>query len=139
MHKWINEERFETFPKITEANFNDIIQTKKYIVIVVVEENKLQQIPKQMLDFRDTIESVIRKKREKYHKYFQFGWTSSPELASHITMEILTMPYILVLNSTTMHHHIPEDDPQEMTEDAIDMFLEKISNQSSPVCVNKKM
>lgn len=110
------------------------MQTKKYIVIVVVEENKLQHVPKDMLDFKYTVESVIRNKREKYHKHFQFGWTSSQELANHIAMEILALPYLLVLNSTTMHHHIPEDDPAEMTEEVIDMFLERIYNQSSPVC-----
>ncbi|CAH1116632.1 unnamed protein product [Phaedon cochleariae] len=132
IHEWINHERFETFQKITEGNFNEILRTKKYIVLVVVEENKLFQVPKEMLEFRNIVESLIRKKKEKYHKYFQFGWTSSHELANSIAMEILSLPYLLVLNSTTMHHHVPEDDPTEMTVDAIDMFLEKIYNQTAP-------
>lgn len=137
MYKWINEERFETFPKITRGNINEILQTKKYIVLVVVEENKLQQISQEMLEFRDMVESIIRKKRDKYHKFFQFGWVGNPELANSIAMQVLPLPHLLVLNSTTNHHHIPEDDPSQLTADAIDIFLERIYNQSVPVS-NKK-
>lgn len=133
MHRWINEERFETFPKITEGNFNEILQTKKYIVLVVVEDNKLQQIPKEMFEFKNMMESMVKNNRDKYHKYFQFGWTNNPELANHIAMEVLTLPSLMVLNSTTLHHHVPEDDPTQMTAEAIDLFLEKILNQSAPV------
>ncbi|XP_044254609.1 protein disulfide-isomerase TMX3 isoform X2 [Tribolium madens] len=113
MYKWINEERFETFPKITR-------------------ENKLQQISQEMLEFRDMVEGLIRKKRDKYHKYFQFGWVGNPELANSIAMQVLPLPHLLVLNSTTNHHHIPEDDPSQLTSDAIDIFLERIYNQSVP-------
>lgn len=59
IHRWINEERFETFPKITDGNINQLLQTKKYIVLVIVEENKLFQIPKEMLEFRNTIENLV--------------------------------------------------------------------------------
>ncbi|KAK9731051.1 Thioredoxin [Popillia japonica] len=131
MYNWINEERFETFPKVTRGNINELMQTKKYIVLVVVEENKLQEISPEMIEFRDMVESVIRKKRDKYHKNFQFGWTGSPELANSIAMSILPLPYLLVLNSTTHHHHIPEDDPTHLTPEALDIFLEKISNQTA--------
>ncbi|XP_017778082.1 PREDICTED: protein disulfide-isomerase TMX3 [Nicrophorus vespilloides] len=130
MYNWINEERFETFPKITRGNINDIMQTKKYLVLVVVEENKLREIPAEMIEFRDMVESVIRKKRDKFHKNFQFGWIASPELANSIAMTVLPLPYLLVLNSTTNHHHIPEDDPAQLTAAAVDLFLERIYNQS---------
>lgn len=133
MYNWINEERFETFPKITRGNINEILQTKKYLVLVVVEENKLQEISPEMLEFRDMVESVIRKKRDKYHKNFQFGWIGSPDLANSIAMTVLPLPYLLVLNSTTNHHHIPEDEPVQLTEEAIDVFLERIHNQTVPV------
>lgn len=133
MYNWINEERFETFPKITRGNIHEILQTKKYLVLVVVEENKLQEITPEMLEFRDMVESVIRKKRDKYHKHFQFGWIGNPELANSIAMTVLPLPYLLVLNSTTNHHHIPEDEPVQLTEEALDVFLERIHNQSVPV------
>ncbi|XP_057666907.1 protein disulfide-isomerase TMX3-like [Diorhabda carinulata] len=133
MHKWINEERFETFPKLTETNINEILHTRKYIVLVIVEENKLLQIPKEMIDFKNTVESLARTKRYKYHNHFQFGWSNSHDLANNIAMQIVPLPYLLVLNSTTLHHYVPEDDPTEMTADAIELFLERILNQTAPV------
>lgn len=133
MHKWINEERFETFPKITEANINEILRTQKYIVLVVVEENKVFQIPKEMLEFRNTVEALARKKRHVYHDYFQFGWTNSRELANNIAMQIVPLPYLIVLNSSTLHHHVPEDEPMQMTPDAIEMFLKNIIEETVPV------
>lgn len=133
MHDWINEERFETFPKVTRGNIHQILQTKKYLVLAVVEENKLMEVAPEMIEFRDMVESVIRKKRDTYHKSFQFGWIGSPELANSIAMTVLPLPYLLVLNSTTNHHHIPEDEPSQLTSEAIDIFLQQISNQSAPV------
>lgn len=129
----MNEERFETFPKVTKGTINEILQTRKYVVLVVVQENKLQQIPPDMLEFRDMVESVIRKNRDKYHKTFQFGWLGSPELANSIAMTVLPLPHLLVLNSTTNHHHFPEDDPTQLTAEALHLFLDRIANQSVPV------
>lgn len=133
MYKWINEERFATFPKVTRGNINEILQTKKYIVLVVVEENKLQEISPDMLAFRNMVEGVIRKNREKYHKNFQFGWVGTPELAYSIAMEILTLPHLLVLNSTTNHHHIIEQSPEQITTESLEEFLDKIYNQTAPI------
>lgn len=133
LYNWINEERFETFPKITKGNIHEILQTKKYVVLVVVEENKLQQIPADMLEFRDMVESVVRSSRDKYHKTFQFGWIGNPELANTIAMTRLQLPHLLVLNSTTNHHHFPDDEPTRLTADALHIFLDKIANQSVPV------
>jgi thioredoxin domain-containing protein 10 len=49
MYEWINAERFATFPKVTSGNIDHLLQTKKYLVLAVVEENKLQEIPTEML------------------------------------------------------------------------------------------
>lgn len=132
MFNWINVERFATFPKVTRGSINQLFQTKKYLVLAVVEENKLLEIPTEMLVFRDMIESVIIKNREKLHKWFQFGWVGSPELANSIAMSVLPLPYLLVVNSTTNHHHIPEDDPSQLTPEAVTIFLEQVYNHSAP-------
>ncbi|KAJ9589126.1 hypothetical protein L9F63_017585, partial [Diploptera punctata] len=132
MYDWINAERFATFPKITRGNINQLLQTRKYLVLAVVEENKLQEIPTEMLVFRDMIESVIKKNRDKFHRWFQFGWVGSPELANSIAMTVVPLPYLLVVNSTTNHHHIPEDEPSQLTQEAVTIFLEQIHNQSAP-------
>lgn len=86
--KWINEERFGTFLKVTRGNMNELTQTNKYIVLAIIEENKQQQISENMLSFRDMVESIVRDNRGKYHKYFQFGWIGSPDLANSIAMQV---------------------------------------------------
>lgn len=48
--------------------------TKKYLVLAVVEENKLYEIASHELEFRDLIESICRKHHSVYHSRFQFGW-----------------------------------------------------------------
>nr|CAD7429627.1 unnamed protein product [Timema monikensis] len=132
MYEWINAERFATFPQVTRGNIHQLLQTKKYLVLAVVKENKLQEVTTDMIEFRDMVESVIKKNRDKFHRWFQFGWVGSPDLANSIAMTVLPLPHLLVVNSTTNHHHIPEDDPSQLTPEAITIFLEQIHNQSVP-------
>lgn len=131
LHTWVCQEKFLTFPRITIENFYQYQQTGKYLVIAVVEENKLNELITHEQEFRDMIERIIKTKRDKYHKKFQFGWTGT-NLAHYIVSSYLQTPTLIVFNSTTSHHHIPEDDPLEMTADAIEMFLEGILDTSVP-------
>ncbi|XP_077291481.1 thioredoxin-related transmembrane protein 3 isoform X2 [Arctopsyche grandis] len=133
LHKWIDAERFGTFPKVSRANINELLSLDKFLVLAVVEENKLNEITPEEIEFRDMIESVIRQKRDTLHNNFQFGWVGSPELTNSIVMSILPVPHLLVINSTTKHHHIPEDDPNKLTPEAVAIFLEQIYNQSAPI------
>nr|CAD7260738.1 unnamed protein product [Timema shepardi] len=204
MYEWINAERFATFPQVTRGNIHQLLQTKKYLVLAVVKENKLQEVTTDMIEFRDMVESVIKKNRDKFHSFILdryagvqvsgvypgggggwlggsqgytrggwvvctlegvgggwvvhkriqgvagwftrvykellglvhtlgvFGWVGSPDLANSIAMTVLPLPHLLVVNSTTNHHHIPEDDPSQLTPEAITIFLEQIHNQSVP-------
>lgn len=115
IHNWIIQEKFLTFPKISRENLHQLRQTKKYLVIAVVEENKLQELETHEQEFKDMIEAIIRTKRSKYHNKFQFAWTGQPDLAHSILMDNVPTPHLLVLNSSTYHHHIPDDDPLAMT------------------------
>ncbi|KAL7011114.1 hypothetical protein ACKWTF_014093 [Chironomus riparius] len=133
MHNWIIQEKFATFPRVTRENLHQLRQTKKFLVIAVVEENKLSELETHEQEFRDMVEQIIRTKRSKYHANFQFGWTGTPDLAHTIAMEHLPTPHLLVLNSTTNHHHVPDDDPMVMTSEAIEMFLDSINNQTATV------
>lgn len=153
LHTWITQEKFLTFPKITRGktkiislteqlnsslfplpdNLYQLKQTKKFLVLAVVEENKLNELVTHELEFRDMIEQIIRTKRSKYHDKFQFGWIGNPDLSHSIAMDHLNTPHLLVLNSTTNEHHLPDDDPLEMTPEAVEMFLESIYNQSATV------
>ncbi|XP_068618183.1 protein disulfide-isomerase TMX3 isoform X2 [Battus philenor] len=132
LDKWINTERFGYFPKISRANIHHFMDINKYIVIAIVSENKLGEITQTERDFKDMIESIIRKKKNELHDRFQFGWMGSPDLANSIAMSELTVPHLLVLNSTTSHHHIPDDDPVLMTPEAVVLFLDQIHNQEAP-------
>lgn len=60
LYRWINQERFETFPKISNENLKDIMKTGKFIVLAVVEENRARNIPTKMLKFRDKVETLSR-------------------------------------------------------------------------------
>lgn len=126
--RWINEERFLTFPRITRSNLHQIVQTRKFLVMAVVEENKLAEIATHELEFRDMVEDFILKNKEKFHRRFQFCWTGSPDLSHSLAAQYLPTPHLIVLNATTHEHHIPNDDPLQLTHDAIDVFLESIHN-----------
>lgn len=129
--EWVNNERFSTFIKVTRSNIDQLMRTNKFLVLAVVQENKLQEVPEEMLEFRDMIESVIMNNRDRYHKWFQFGWVGSPELANSIAMTELPLPYLLVVNSTTEHHHMPDDEPHRLTPAAVHLFLQAVLNQSA--------
>lgn len=132
LHRWVNEERFPWFPKVTRSNINELMSTNKYLVLAVVEENRLQEIETHELEFRDMIEAVIRSDHGKFNWRFQFGWIGHPELAHSIAMDSLATPHLLVLNSTTNEHHIPDDDPMQLTPEAVHLFLESVHNESAP-------
>lgn len=77
--------------------------------------------------------AFFSQKRDVYHEHFQFGWMGNGELVNSILMGRIALPFLLVLNSSTFHHHVPEDEPYEMTVEAIESFLEQIRNETSPV------
>ena len=48
-------------------------------------------------------------------------------------MQKLPLPSLMIVNSTTNHHHFPDDDPSQLTVEAIVMFLEQTLSQTLPV------
>lgn len=68
LYNWVNAERFTTFPKVTRGNINQLFLTNKNLVLAIVEENAVEDVPPDMLEFRDMVESVIKRQREKYHE-----------------------------------------------------------------------
>lgn len=47
---------------------HQLFLTNKNLVLAVVEENQVEEVPPDMLEFRDMVEAVIKKKRHKYHE-----------------------------------------------------------------------
>ncbi|SPP87017.1 protein disulfide-isomerase TMX3 [Drosophila guanche] len=129
--QWVNVERFTLFPKVTRFNIHQLLKTQKYLVLAVVQEDKLSQIATHELEFRDMVEGVIRKHRPRYHNKFQFGWIGEPSIAHSIILDQLPTPHLIAINSSTQHHFIPDDDPMQMTPQALHLFLESISNESA--------
>lgn len=129
LFNWVNEERFIAFPKVTRSNIYQISKTQKFLVLAVVEENKLSEIASHELEFRDMIEAIVRQKYDKYHQKFQFGWIGTPDIAHSIVMDQLATPHIIVLNTTTYEHYIPDDEPERLTADAIELFLHNIHHE----------
>ena len=132
IHSWVSAERFPLFVKVTRGRFGNIMATKKLVVLAVLEENKLDQVTPEMEDFRDMIRKIVENSPAKYHDRFQFGWTGSPDLANSVAMENLDIPSLLVINSTTYQHHLPQDDPRYLTSEAVEIFLESIVAGEAP-------
>jgi thioredoxin domain-containing protein 10 len=42
----------------------------------------------------------MEKNFDRYRTHFQFGWTGSPDLANSVAMETLSLPHLLVVNTT---------------------------------------
>ena len=43
---------------------------------------------------------------DRYRTHFQFGWTGSPELANSVAMETLSLPHLLVVNTTRLEKEL---------------------------------
>jgi len=48
-------------------------------------------------------------------------------------MSTLPLPSLLVINSTSFQHHIPDDETSELTPEAVVIFLEQVLNQTATV------
>ncbi|XP_050431974.1 protein disulfide-isomerase TMX3 [Adelges cooleyi] len=128
--RWVNTERFNTFVKVTRSNIHQVFETNKYLVLAIVEESKRPRVPLDHSQFLKMVESVIVQNRDRFHRDFQFGWIGSPEFANAITLSEVPVPSLIIFNSTTRHHHFPDEQPYELTPESITIFLEAVRNQS---------
>ena len=48
-------------------------------------------------------------------------------------MMVVPLPSLIVINTTTNHHYIPDDEPEKLTPHVIESFLEQIRNENVPV------
>jgi len=80
LRHWINHERFPSMVKITPGNFHQVLKTQKYIVIAVLEEDKVGRMSKVMRDYKEALADFALEHRHIYHEKFLFGWTGSPDL-----------------------------------------------------------
>ncbi|CAH1102178.1 unnamed protein product [Psylliodes chrysocephalus] len=130
MSKWVNEERFGTYLKVSRGNLNDLMHLNRYVVLAIVDEKYLHE--PDMAKFKDMIGNIIKTNKRKYRKRFIFGWVGNPEFANSIALDVVPLPYLLVINSTNHYHHVPDvEDCSKMTARDVELFLETIYNQSA--------
>ena len=132
LYSWVTRERFPLFAKVTRGRFGKFLATNKFVVIAVVEENKLEQVSDEMVAFKEMVRRIVINNQDRYGEKFQFGWTGSPDLANSVAMDTLTLPNLIVINSTTYQHHLPEDSPQYLTPEAIKIFLDSVLSGEAP-------
>ena len=48
-------------------------------------------------------------------------------------METLSLPNLLVVNGSSYQHHLPDDDPTQLTPEAIKLFLDDVMEGTAPV------
>ena len=64
------------------------------------DENRIGQISPEMEEFKTMLMQVMELNLDRYRMHFQFGWTGSPELANSVAMETLSLPHLLVVNTS---------------------------------------
>jgi len=126
LQHWILRERFPKFVKVTRGRFSHLMSTKKLLVMAVLEENKLGELTPDMENFRSMIHMVMENHLDRYRPHFQFGWTGSPDIANSVAMDTLSIPHLIVINTTSYQHHLPDDEPIRMTPEAVTLFLDSI-------------
>jgi thioredoxin domain-containing protein 10 len=55
-----------------------------------------------MLIYSTVHGQVMEKNLDRFRPHFQFGWTGSPELANSVAMETLSLPHLLVVNTSRL-------------------------------------
>ncbi|KAG8196511.1 hypothetical protein JTE90_012325 [Oedothorax gibbosus] len=113
LHDWVNKERFPAFIKFTQGNFHQVMKTKKYLVMAVLEENQIGGLTLKMTEFREVLEAIAVNNKALYHEKFVFGWLGHPDIANSIAMDYLPIPSLIIVNSTNYQHHLPTLDENE--------------------------
>jgi len=123
---WVNHERFPTMVEINPGNFHQVMKTNKFIVLAVLEEDKIGRLSPSMRQYKEMLEKFAETNRDDYHENFLFGWTGSPDLPNSVAMMSLPVPSIIVINATSFHHHLPEEYIEILTPENLAEFLNRV-------------
>ncbi|XP_078337756.1 protein disulfide-isomerase TMX3-like isoform X2 [Crassostrea virginica] len=125
LEQWINSERFRGFPLVSGGNINDMAETGKSLVMIVInpDDREKSDLTHRVKDVGQTMAS---KYREIFHRDFQFLWMTDVETVNSITMAFLTTPVILVLNTQTHNFYFPDFEVKDITIDKMSDFLSRI-------------
>ncbi|XP_068725493.1 protein disulfide-isomerase TMX3-like isoform X2 [Montipora capricornis] len=123
---WINSERFEAFSHISRSNFHEITETGKLLMLAILAEQKSKKKINERVS--KVVKSVALIQREKFHRFFLFGWMLGDTIASNIMMSSLAAPFLMVYNSTDHVYYLKQysELKEEFTEDNLTSFLNDI-------------
>ncbi|CAG7725782.1 unnamed protein product, partial [Allacma fusca] len=121
---FVASHRFDPFVRLTRSNFYRFIQTKKWVVIGVIDEDKLGRSPDHHLEFRDVLETLAD---NVDFQRFQLAWTTAVDfMAKFVTSELET-PYLLVINSSNYEHYFLHEEKKGWSNERILTYLEVVS------------
>jgi thioredoxin domain-containing protein 10 len=110
LNEWVKFQRFPQFVKVTTGNFNMLLNSRKLLVLALVEEHhsvgKLASGKHE--EFRDLLEAVS-------HTYddgnrFIFGWCSHLDMINSVAMKTIEpLPQLIAINSSSLQYHLLED------------------------------
>ncbi|XP_068693616.1 protein disulfide-isomerase TMX3-like isoform X2 [Montipora foliosa] len=123
---WVNSERFEAFSHISRSNFHEITETGKLLMLAILAEQKSKKKINERVS--KVVKSVALIQREKFHRFFLFGWMLGDTIASNIMMSSLAAPFLMVYNSTDHVYYLKQysELKEEFTEDNLTSFLNDI-------------
>ncbi|XP_073233579.1 protein disulfide-isomerase TMX3-like [Porites lutea] len=123
---WVNNERFEGFVHVTKSNFHDIAETGKVMMLAILAEKKKKKKLNERVS--EVVKNVAINEREKFHRFFQFGWMLGDSIASNIMMSSLPAPYLMAYNTTDQVYYLKQysEIKDEFTEEQLVSFLEDV-------------
>lgn len=74
------------------------------------------------------VNQTIKQYYDRLHPHFQFGWLDGNELANSIVTGTMPIPSLVVFNVSSYQFFLPDDQPEQMTEESLALFLENILN-----------
>jgi len=94
-----------------------------------MEENILEKLTPEMLEFRNIIKSVATKHLNEFKKDFLFGWAPQPYVVNSLAMQQLEAPVLIVVNGETYQYFQPDVQPSDTSEEIIVEFLRRIQKK----------
>ncbi|XP_055348922.1 protein disulfide-isomerase TMX3-like isoform X2 [Paramacrobiotus metropolitanus] len=128
LKKWVMVERLPTFSRISGGNFYQFMELHKPLVMAVVEVpiSSKKQMPPVQQQVLDSVRTVALHDGQKYHQHFSFGFLDGNEIVNQVVSQWITVPALVVYDSQSEVYHVYSEPIEEITEEAIQSFLDSI-------------
>ena len=103
MEQFVKLEQFLTFAEISLTNFHNMLDTKKILVILLIDPKDESKLP-QTRKLRQAFKIYSKTQKRKYQKEFQFGFTENNDLLNGIAIWTLPRPILFILNTTSYQY-----------------------------------